>query len=61
MTTIIQDVNSRETKEIALTLKAIEVVLPPPNKGKKDRAEKKDAQPIKINVVMAYNDEHEWV
>lgn len=61
MTTTIQDVNSRETKEITLTLKAIEVVLPPPNKSKKDRAEKKDAQPIKINVVMAYNDEHEWV
>lgn len=61
MTTIIQDVDSRETKEITLTLKAIEVTLPPPNKGKKDREAKKDAHPIKINAIMAYNDEHEWV
>jgi len=61
MTTIIQDVNSRETKEVTLTLKAIEVTLPPPNKGKEDRIKKKDVQPIKINVVMAYNGEHEWV
>lgn len=61
LTTLIQDVDSRETKEITLTLKAIEVMLPPPNKGKKDREEKKDVHPIKVNVVMAYNEEHEWV
>lgn len=36
-------------------------MLSPPNKGKKDREEKKDVHPIKVNVVMAYNEEHEWV
>ena len=39
----------------------MEVTLPPPNKGKKDREEKSDFHPIKVNVVMAYNEEHEWV
>lgn len=61
LTTFIQDVDSRESKEIILTLKAMEVILPPPNKGKKDREEKKDVHAIKVNVVMAYNEEHEWV
>lgn len=61
MTTTIQDVSSREIKEITLTLKAIEVLLPPPNKGKKDREQKNEVHPIKINAVLASNKEHEWV
>jgi transposase len=39
----------------------MEVMLPPPNKGKKDREEKKVVYPIKVNGVMAYNEEHQWV
>jgi len=61
MTTVIQDVDSRECKEITLTLKSVEVTLPPPNKSKKDRESKIGVQPIKINAVMAYDDTHEWV
>lgn len=61
MIATIQDVNSREVKEIILSLKAIEVTLPVPHKNKKDRAAKEGFQFIKVNAVMAYNDEHKWV
>jgi Transposase Tn5 dimerisation domain len=58
---MIQDVDSRELKEIKLNLKAIEVTIPPPNKFNKEQLEKYNYKSIKINVVIAYNEEHEWV
>ena len=57
METIIQDVKTRETKEITLTLKAKSFTLGPSNKIK-NRAE---YGKIKLNAVVAYNDEHQWV
>lgn len=61
MEVTIQDVNSRETKTIDLYLKAIEVTIPIPKKIKKEQIEANNYQAIKINVVIAYNAEHEWV
>jgi len=56
----IQDVNSREIKEITLHLKAISITLPVPEMPA-DYKEEKGYTSIKLNVVIAYNDEHEWV
>lgn len=61
MDVIIQDVNSREIKEIKLNLKSIEVTIPPPKKLSKEQLEKYSYKSIKINVVIAYNEEHEWI
>ncbi|MDP3889297.1 MAG: IS4 family transposase [bacterium] len=61
MEVIIQDVGSREIKEIILNLKAIEVTIPPSKKLNKEQLEKYNYQSIKINVVIASNEEHEWV
>ena len=61
MDVMIQDVDSREVKEMSLSLKAIEVTIPPPKKLKKELLEQYDFKSIKINVVIAYNEEHEWV
>lgn len=56
----IQDVNSREIKEITLHLKAIPITLPVPEMPADYKAEKGYTS-ITLNVVIAYNDEHEWV
>lgn len=60
MCVTIQDVNTRECKTIDLKLKAVELVLPPPNKTQSGK-NSKDYHAIKVNVVKAYNDEHEWI
>jgi Transposase Tn5 dimerisation domain len=57
----IQDVNSREIKEITLSLKATQVTLPIPKKMPEDSIKEHDYTPITLNVVQAYNDEHEWI
>ncbi|HEX4044641.1 MAG TPA: IS4 family transposase [Gammaproteobacteria bacterium] len=61
MIVTIQDVVTREIKDITLKLKKLkDVLIPPPNNGK----EEKDIhayKPAKVNVVMAYNDDHEWI
>jgi hypothetical protein len=61
MITTIQEVGTREIKDITLKLKVIKnILIPPTNNGK----EEKDIQAYKaanVNVVMAYNDEHQWV
>ena len=56
----IQDVNSREIKEITLHLKAISITLPVPEMPADYKVEKGYTS-ITLNVVIAYNDEHEWV
>jgi IS4 transposase len=60
MTVEIQDVNSREIKESTLHLKATSITLPVPEMPA-DYKEEKGYISIKLNVVIAYNDEHEWV
>jgi IS4 transposase len=60
MTVEIQDVNSREIKEITLHLRAASITLPVPEMPA-DYKEEKGYTSIKLNVVIAYNDEHEWV
>jgi IS4 transposase len=57
----IQDVNSREIKTIQLSLTAIEITLPVPKKISGEAFAASNYQAIKVNVVRAYNEEHEWV
>lgn len=56
----IQDVNSREIKEITLNLKAVSITLPVPEMPA-DYKQEKGYTSITLNVVQAYDDEHEWV
>jgi Transposase Tn5 dimerisation domain len=56
----IQDVNSREIKEITLNLKAVSITLPIPEMPA-DYKEEKGYSSITLNVIKAYNDEHEWI
>lgn len=61
MVVTIQEVATREIKDITLKLKILkDVLIPPPNNGK----EEKDIhayKAAKVNVVMAYNDDYEWI
>lgn len=56
----IQDVNSREIKDITLYLKATSITLPVPEMPAGYK-EEKGYESITLNVVIACNDEHEWV
>lgn len=55
----IQDVNSREIKEITLFLKATQVTLPIPKKMPENSINEHGYTSITLNVVQAYNGEHE--
>ena len=57
----IQDVNSREIKEITLFLKATTITLPIPKKMPKDSINDNGYKSITLNVVQAYDEEHEWI
>lgn len=57
----IQDVNSREIKEITLFLKATQVTLPIPKKMPKDSINENGYTSITLNVIQAYDEEHEWI
>jgi hypothetical protein len=57
----IQEVNSREIKEITLLLKATQVTLPIPKKMPEESIKEHHYTPITLHVVQAYNDEHEWI
>jgi hypothetical protein len=61
MQVIIQDVNSREIKEIHLNLKAIEINFPIPEKISSEQRTANNYKTIRLNVVVAYNEDHEWV
>lgn len=56
----IQDVNTRETEEITLHLKAVSITLPVPE-DLQVYSEEKGYTSITFNAVMAYNEEHEWI
>jgi predicted nucleic acid-binding protein len=59
--TDIYDPQTHEIKEITLKIKALkEVTLPPPHRGKEGR-NIKDYNPIKVNVIKAYNDTYCWI
>jgi hypothetical protein len=57
----IQDVNSREIKEITLFLKATQVTLPIPKKLPENAINENGYTSITLNVVQAYNEDHEWI
>jgi Transposase Tn5 dimerisation domain/Transposase DNA-binding len=60
VTVTIQDVNSREIKEMELKIKRLkEVEIPIPKKVK--CRQKMGAPTIRINIVMLYNAEHCWI
>ncbi len=61
MEVVIQDVNSRETKAIQLNLKAITITFPVPKKMTQEQRKNNGYKAITLNVVVAYNEEHEWI
>ena len=58
---VIQDVSSREMKTIRLKLKAVKMTLPVPKHLKKEQLQAHQYGAIEVNVVSAYDGEHEWI
>ena len=57
----IQDFTTREIRDINLKLKVLKnVFIPPPNNGKEEK-NIHAYEAAQLNVVMAYNDTHEWI
>lgn len=61
MDVVIQDVASREMTPIRLKLKATQVKLPAPKHLNKEQIHTNQYSAIELNVVCAYDDEHEWI
>ena len=61
ITVEIQDVDTREVKELMLSLKATTITLPVPKNMPAEYKKEHDYDSIKLNVVQAYSDEHEWI
>lgn len=61
MNIVIQDVNSREMREIQLKLKAANITIPISKDIPVAEANERNYDSINTNVVIAYNDEHEWI
>lgn len=60
ITVTINDVNTHEIKDIQLKVKRLEeVVLPAPHRAKSKQVE--EYRPIRVNVVMAYNEKYCWI
>lgn len=57
----INDVNTHEIKVISLKVKRLQDSYIPPSPRIKQSNKNKDYQPVKINVVQAYNDQYCWV
>ena len=57
----IQDVKSREIKEITLFLKATPITVPIPKKMSEDSIKNNGYTSITLNAVHAYDGEHEWI
>lgn len=56
----INDVQTREIKKIRLGLKCLkDIFLPPPDRSKERDIE--DYKPIRVNAVMAFNEEYSWI
>lgn len=61
MDVVIQDTASREINTIQLKIKATQVTLPAPKHLNKEQIQESQYGAIKLNVVRAYNEEHEWI
>ena len=61
MDVVIQDVASREMLPIRLKLKATQITLPAPKHLNKEQIDANQYGPIKLHVVCAYDDEHQWI
>lgn len=61
LTTTICNVDTHEFKEITLKIKVLKnILIPPPNNGKEEK-NINAYKAIPLNVVMAYDQDHEWV
>lgn len=61
MDVVIQDVASREMNTIRLNIKAAQVMLPAPKHLNKELTQANQYRAIELNVVCAYDGEHEWI
>lgn len=61
MKVTIQEVNSREIKEMTLHLKAAQIIIPIPKNITVEQKKSNVYKPIKLNVAVAYNEQHEWI
>jgi hypothetical protein len=61
MDVVIQDVASREVNTIRLKLKATRITLPAPKHLNKEQVDANQYGAIQLNVVCAYDGEHEWI
>jgi hypothetical protein len=57
----INDVNTHEIKDVSLKIKRLKEVNIPPSYRVKYTSQNKQYHPIKVNVVMAYNDIYRWI
>jgi len=57
----IQDTKTREIKKVTLLLKASTIDIPVPKKFNQKETAKHNYTPIRLNVVMAYNEDYQWI
>lgn len=58
---LINDVNTHEIKTICLKIKKLTSITIPPSSRIKRANKEKHYKPIKVNVVMAYNETYCWI
>lgn len=58
---IINDANTHETKSIILQIKRLQSIDIPPSLRVKRANKTKNYKPVKVNVVMAYNETYSWI
>lgn len=58
---IINDVDTHEIKTIALKIKKLQAIDIPPSSRIKRANKEKNYKPIKVNIVMAYNETYCWI
>ncbi len=57
----INDVNTHQIKTVSLKIKALQGISIPPSPRVKQANKEKNYKPIKVNVVMAYNETYCWI
>lgn len=58
---MINDVETHEIKTVTLNIKKLQNIDIPPSSRVKRANKEKSYKPIKVNVVMAYNETHCWI
>lgn len=58
---LINDVNTHEIKPISLKIKILQAIDIPPSSRIKRANKEKHYKPIKVNVIMAYNETYCWI